>query len=81
LVLHLVAAHHGFARPVIGITGCEDGPPSVLEEKAAEVALRFARMQAHWGPWGLAWLEAILRAADQLASRDDPGVSANGGGA
>jgi CRISPR-associated endonuclease/helicase Cas3 len=71
LVLHLIAAHHGFARPVIGTNGCEDSPPSVLEEKAAEIALRFARLQERWGPWGLSWLEALLRAADQQASRDN----------
>jgi len=71
LVLHLIAAHHGFARPVIGISGCEDAPPSVLEEKASEIALRFARLQDQWGPWGLAWLEALLRAADQQASREN----------
>lgn len=69
LVLHLVAAHHGQARPVIGIRGCDDGPPSLLEERARSVALRFARLQKRWGPWGLAWWEALLRAADQQASR------------
>jgi CRISPR-associated endonuclease/helicase Cas3 len=69
LVLHLIAAHHGFARPVISTSGCEDAPPSALEEKAGEIALRFARLQDRWGPWGLAWWEALLRAADQQASR------------
>ncbi len=81
LVLHLIAAHHGFARPVIGTSGCEDAPPSALEEKAAEIALRFARLQDSWGPWGLAWLEALLRAADQQASRDNDARGSNGGGA
>jgi CRISPR-associated endonuclease/helicase Cas3 len=71
LVLHLVAAHHGQARPTIETRGCEDGPPSQLEERAREVALRFARLQKRWGPWGLAWWEALLRAADQQASRDN----------
>jgi CRISPR-associated endonuclease/helicase Cas3 len=80
LVLHLIAAHHGFARPVIGTNGCEDGPPSVLEEKAAEIALRFARLQERWGPWGLAWLEALVRAADQQASRDNDMRAALEGG-
>jgi CRISPR-associated endonuclease/helicase Cas3 len=69
LVLHLVAAHHGQARPVIETRGCEDGPPSLLEERALAVALRFTRLQKRWGPWGLAWWEALLRAADQQASR------------
>jgi CRISPR-associated endonuclease/helicase Cas3 len=69
LALHLIAAHHGFARPVIDTAGCEDAPPSLLRERAAEVALRFARLQKQWGHWGLAWWEALLRAADQQASR------------
>ncbi len=68
-VLHLVAAHHGFARPMIGTSGCDDAPPSIVEERARAVALRFARLSRRWGPWGLAWWEALLRAADQTASR------------
>jgi CRISPR-associated endonuclease/helicase Cas3 len=71
LALHLIAAHHGFARPVISTNGCEDAPPSALEERAREVALRFVRLQERWGPWGLAWWEALLRAADQQASREN----------
>ena len=70
LCLHLVAAHHGFARPNIRITGCDDSPPSALESRACHVALRFARLQRQWGPWGLAWWESLLRACDQRASRD-----------
>ncbi len=71
LALHLIAAHHGFARPIISTDGCEDAPPSALKERAQEVALRFARLQNVWGPWGLAWWETLLRAADQQASRDN----------
>lgn len=70
LALHLIAAHHGFGRPVIGITGCDDAPPSKLEARAREVALRFARLQQRWGPWGLAWWESLLRAVDHQASRE-----------
>ena len=70
LILHLIAAHHGYARPTISPAGCEDGPPSALEAKAGDAALRFARLQKRYGPWGLAWREAILRAADQSASRE-----------
>jgi CRISPR-associated endonuclease/helicase Cas3 len=76
LVLHLVAAHHGGARPVISTRGCAEAPPSTLHLRAREVALRFARLQKRWGPWGLTWWEALLRAADQQASRDESG---NGG--
>jgi CRISPR-associated endonuclease/helicase Cas3 len=68
-VLHLIAAHHGFARPVIGTSGCDDAPPSIVGERARAVALRFARVSKRWGPWGLAWWEALMRAADQTASR------------
>lgn len=68
LVQHLIAAHHGRARPLIETEGCDDAPPSLLEARAREVALRFARLQKRWGPWGLAWWEALLRAADQQAS-------------
>ena len=79
IVLHLIAAHHGRARPVIGTEGCTDGPPSLLEMRSREVAQRFARLQKRFGPWGLAWLEAILRAADQQASRDlDEGRTPDG---
>jgi len=74
-VLHLVAAHHGFARPVIGIKGRDLPPPSITEECAREVALRFGRLSRRWGPWGVAWWEALLRAADQTASRRNQQVA------
>ncbi|MCB9947931.1 MAG: type I-U CRISPR-associated helicase/endonuclease Cas3 [Rhodospirillaceae bacterium] len=81
LVLHLIAAHHGRARPLIETSGSEDAPPSILEGRARDVALRFARLQKRWGPWGLAWWEALLRAADQQASRaNDDRARADGAG-
>ena len=61
-------------RPVIGTGGCDDAPPSKLETRAREVALRFARLQRRWGPWALAWWESLLRAADQRASRQTSSV-------
>ena len=69
LALHLIAAHHGCARPAIGIDGCEGLPPTAAALRARAVGVRFARLQREWGPWGLAWWEALLRAADQRASR------------
>ena len=69
LALHLIAAHHGSARPAIDIDGYDDLPPSAAEASAYAIAMRFARLQRKWGPWGLAWWEALLRAADQAASR------------
>ena len=71
LALHLIAAHHGFARPLIRVDACDALPPSALEKQAMDVALRFARLQKRWGPWGLAWWESLLRAADRQASRDN----------
>ena len=70
LALHLIAAHHGHARPVVGIEGCDSLPPTAAAQRAHQAALRFARLQRQFGPWGLAWWEALLRAADQRASRD-----------
>ena len=70
LILHLIAAHHGYARPLISHRGCEEGAPSQMESKAGQAALRFSRLQRKYGPWELAWLEALLRAADQSASRE-----------
>ncbi|TVR82051.1 MAG: type I-U CRISPR-associated helicase/endonuclease Cas3 [Rhodospirillales bacterium] len=79
LVRHLVVAHHGRARPLIGTEGCDKGPPTLLKAPARDVALRFARLQKRFGPWGLAWLEALVRAADQQASRDlDEGRAPDG---
>ena len=69
LALHLIVAHHGFSRPTIDIRSCDSLPPTVAKDQAREIALRFARLQKQWGPWGLAWWEALLRAADQSASR------------
>lgn len=68
LCLHLIAAHHGGARPLICTSGAPE-PPSRLVERAREIALRFSALNKAWGPWGLAWWEALLRAADQQASR------------
>lgn len=68
LCLHLVAAHHGAARPLIRTDGADE-PPSKAVERARAVALRYAALSEQWGPWGLAWWESLLRAADQQASR------------
>jgi len=68
LCLHLIAAHHGAARPVIRTQG-SDEPPSRAVQRARDIALRFSALSKTWGPWGLAWWESLLRAADQQASR------------
>jgi len=67
LALHLIASHHGSARPIIPAIDPRT-LPSMLTDRAREAALRFAKLQREWGPWGLAWWEAIFRAADWRAS-------------
>ena len=69
LAKHLVSAHHGWSRPTLPVVGIEALPPSKLCGVQREVAERFAALQETWGPWGLAWWEALLRAADGIASR------------
>lgn len=73
LALHLVAAHHGRARP--HFPQKESFDPELHDDVVAalvrEVPLRFDRLQKRYGRWGLAWLESILRAADVLGSEDE----------
>ena len=70
LVLHLIATHHGRARP--HFPGKEVFDPirseADAENMAATVPRRFARLQRKYGRWGLAYLESLLRAADWAAS-------------
>lgn len=67
LALHLIACHHGYARPFFYGKAC--GPENDLAEAAREATRRFARLQQRYGPWKLAYLEALFRAADWLASK------------
>ena len=69
LALHLIASHHGQARPVIGIKGADDLPPRHAATEGLAIAQRYARQQRIWGPWGLAWWESLLRSANYRASR------------
>ncbi len=72
LLLHLIAAHHGRARPHFDPDEVFD--PERLSSDADELAMetprRFARLQRKYGRWGLAYLESLLRAADWAASAE-----------
>ena len=70
LTLHLIAAHHGRARPHFPQKEVfdPDNPLPKAEKIADETPLRFERLQRRYGRWGLAYLESLLRAADYAAS-------------
>ena len=71
LILHLIAAHHGWARP--GFPRPEqwdpEASPGANRALAERIADRYARLAAEHGAWKLAWLEALLKAADAWVSR------------
>ena len=71
LILHLIAAHHGYARPHFPERAFDRNQPKPVNQAIAhEVMLRFNSLQRKYGWWQLAYLEAVLKAADALASRD-----------
>jgi CRISPR-associated endonuclease/helicase Cas3 len=86
LVLHFIASHHGHARPFAPVV-IDDDPPDVsvsgsemttLERQQlpphrfdSGIAERFWNLTRRYGWWGLAYLESILRLADQQASADE----------
>ena len=74
LVLHLIAAGHGRARPHFPMNEAFDPTPgrtqADADRLASEVPRRFARLQGRYGRWGLAYLESLLRAADWGASAE-----------
>lgn len=70
LLLHLIAAHHGHGRPGFPERWQWDPelPDAQSQRLAQEAERRYARLQRHFGPWGLAWLEALLKCADAYVS-------------
>lgn len=86
LALHLVATHHGYCRPVppapsggaspisfrcaaAGISGGASGDGSEAWMDGAQLR-RFWDVNDRYGPWGTAYLEAILMLADRTVSAE-----------
>jgi CRISPR-associated endonuclease/helicase Cas3 len=74
LCLHLVATHHGHARPGFRVEAMGPVVTDGAKRTLSETPVRFAKLQAQYGWWALAWLEALVKAADVLASRDEEGA-------
>ncbi len=75
LALHLIAAHHGRARPHFDKDEAVDAESKddAITDISRETPRRYARLQRKYGRWGLAYLESLLRAADIMASQtNDP---------
>jgi len=71
LILHLIAAHHGWARPHFEPDHWDIADGATEAENAAvslQSMQRFARLQRELGYWQLAWFETLLRASDHIAS-------------
>ena len=79
LTLHLIASHHGYCRPFAPVVFDEENKqvnfelnghstswsgPSNLECLDSGITDRYWKLVRHYGWWGLAWLEALLRIAD-----------------
>jgi CRISPR-associated endonuclease/helicase Cas3 len=86
LILHLIASHHGYARPFAPVVFDEEYPAVTVEGVIltsdqrnscpphridSGIAERFWDLTRCYGWWGLAYLEAVLRLADQQASADE----------
>jgi CRISPR-associated endonuclease/helicase Cas3 len=75
LILHLIATHHGWARPHFERNAWDNhhngGTTEEHARMAVDVLRRYSRLQRRFGRWGLAWLEALLRCADIAASTEN----------
>jgi CRISPR-associated endonuclease/helicase Cas3 len=70
LVLHLIAAHHGWARPHFDSRSFDSTRPISENDQAfSEAVQRFGQLQHKYGRWRLAWLESLVRCADMAASQ------------
>jgi CRISPR-associated endonuclease/helicase Cas3 len=71
LILYLVGTHHGWGRPHWEPRAYDRKNLAISQETSLRAARRFGCLQRMWGPWGLAWIETLLRAADIMVSSGD----------
>ncbi|GAA3733432.1 type I-G CRISPR-associated helicase/endonuclease Cas3g [Salinactinospora qingdaonensis] len=85
LVLHLIAAHHGHARPLIPAVADPAPVTITLPEGTTldsttgpdwQAPTRFTHLNHTYGPWKLALLETIVRLADIWCSAGHPVTTA-----
>lgn len=82
LLVHLVAAHHGYARPLARLVRDRAPRPvtALVNDRKVTVGsdatvdldqpARFIRLNDRYGRWGLALLEAIVRCSDMTVSEE-----------
>ena len=81
LLLHLIISHHGKGRPMVlpvsdesakavsaSVAGCEIEVSASLAQVDWKQPKRFRRLNEHFGPWGLALLEAVVIRSDHAVS-------------
>jgi CRISPR-associated endonuclease/helicase Cas3 len=94
LVSHLIASHHGHARPFAPFVEDETPVEVRCTENGKTLAAssdtrlhqldsgppeRFWKLVRQYGWWGLAWLEALLRLADHRQSETEQATSSGNG--
>lgn len=85
LVLHLIASHHGYGRPLLPAV-TDPAPVTSIHRDGQDIEVntaqsidwesphRFARLTRRYGRWGLASMEAVVRLADIWCSaREEDG--------
>lgn len=85
IVRHLIGTHHGYGRPAFPHHDDNDAAISFVQDGIERIGNaaqdldavggwwreQFASLQVEWSPWGLAYLEAILRLADHRVSEKE----------
>jgi CRISPR-associated endonuclease/helicase Cas3 len=66
LVRYLVGSHHGHGRPFLPVA-----PDKSLWEQLDGWPESWAALQQEYGPWGLAYLETLVRLADWAVSEEE----------